>query len=169
MCPVRSNFLAMTALMILSAIACRRDASPSAATDKTPTTAMAESHPDTSATTGSADLTEPSKPLRHDGQPQLTEREKIEALIAALADLQGATFIRNGESHEPREAIEHMRRKWEWKKAEIRTAEDFIRLAATGSSMSGRPYAIRLADGREMASATWFRERLREIVERDGQ
>ncbi|HPF37618.1 MAG TPA: DUF5329 family protein [Phycisphaerae bacterium] len=169
MCPVRTNLVVIAVLLILSAVACRRDASPSAAPDKTPTSATTGSNRDTPAAAGSSDPTAPSDPPRRDAQPQMTERERIEALIAALADLRGASFIRNGESHDTREAIEHMRRKWEWKTAEIQTAEDFIRLAATGSSMSGRPYTIRFADGREIASATWFRERLAEIVERDGR
>lgn len=93
----------------------------------------------------------------------LTENEKIEALIAALAGLKDATFIRNGSAHNVDEAVEHMRMKWSWKKDEITTADDFIRIAATGSSLSGKPYTIRFADGHEELSADWFRARLKEI------
>lgn len=92
-----------------------------------------------------------------------TETEKIEALIAALAELKDAAFIRNGEPHDVDAAVEHMRRKWAWKKREIHTAEDFIRIAATSSSVSGDAYLIRFADGRETPSAEWFRKRLSEI------
>lgn len=102
-----------------------------------------------------------------DASSSLSEDDKIEALIAALAELKDATFIRNGESHDVAEAIEHMRRKWNWKAAEIKTAEDFIRIAATGSSMSGKPYVIRFADGRETPSGEWFRKKLADITQAD--
>jgi hypothetical protein len=42
----------------------------------------------------------------------------------------------------------------------LQTADDFIRLCATGSSMSGKPYLIRFADGHTEPSAQWLRERL---------
>lgn len=93
----------------------------------------------------------------------LSELEKIEALIAALAELKDATFIRNGEPHDVTEAIAHMRRKWEWKKDEIATADDFIRIAASRSSTTGTPYRIRFAESREIDAADWFRARLAEI------
>ena len=36
----------------------------------------------------------------------IPEARKIEALIQAVADLQGAVFIRNGTEHAPKEAAE---------------------------------------------------------------
>ena len=95
----------------------------------------------------------------------LSETEKIEALIAALGGLEGVVFIRNGTEHGAREAVEHIRRKWAWKKDEIATAGDFIRIAASGSSTSGDPYRIRLADGTEMTTEVWFRRELAWIEE----
>jgi Family of unknown function (DUF5329) len=92
----------------------------------------------------------------------LTEDEKIEALILALKQLVGAKFIRNGKAHTVDEAIEHMRTKWEWKKSEIKTAEDFIRVAASQSSVSGDPYFIRFADGTQRQAGEWFRAQLDE-------
>lgn len=96
----------------------------------------------------------------------LNDSDKIETLITALTNLKDATFIRNGESHDVSEAIAHMRRKWEWKKDEIATVDDFIRVAASKSSTTGKPYRIRFADGREIDSAEWFRARLAEIESR---
>ena len=56
-----------------------------------------------------------------------------------------------------------MQRKWAWKKDEIATAEDFIRIAASGSSTSGDAYRIRLAGGVEMTTEKWFRRELARI------
>jgi Family of unknown function (DUF5329) len=73
-----------------------------------------------------------------------------------------ATFIRNGQSHTPREAIAHVRAKYEHFKAQIRTPEDFIRLAATQSLLSSRLYLIRTRDGKEMPLNAWLTDALRE-------
>jgi len=53
-----------------------------------------------------------------------------------------------------------MRKKWEWKKTEIKTAQDFITIAGSKSSVSGEPYLIRLSDGTEMKLEEWFRKQL---------
>lgn len=90
----------------------------------------------------------------------LTEAAKIERLIKTVAALEGAVFIRNGKEYTPAEAAEHMRNKWEWKAKDITTAEDFIRIAATKSSISGKSYMIRFDDGREVSSGAFLQEEL---------
>ena len=90
-----------------------------------------------------------------------TETRRIEALITAVGRLEGATFLRNGSEHTAAEAADHLRLKWKNAGKRVRTAEDFIRYCATQSSMSGRKYRIRLADGRELDSADWFTAELR--------
>jgi len=92
--------------------------------------------------------------------PELSENDKIERLIRSFQELSGATFVRNGKAHTTAEAITHLRRKWHWKRSSIKTAEDFIRIAGSQSSRSGRPYLIRMADGTEMKSEQWFRKQL---------
>ncbi len=94
------------------------------------------------------------------GNGALSESEKIEMLIESLKALDGAVFIRNGREHTVEEAIDHMRGKWRWKKSEIKTAEDFIDIAATKSSISGEFYLIKLSDGTTVKSGDWFREQL---------
>jgi len=84
------------------------------------------------------------------------EAQKIEALIQAVAALQGAVFIRNGTEHTPAEAAEHLRLKWRNAGKRVKTAPDFIQHCATGSSMSGKPYEIRLKDGRTVLSRDWL-------------
>jgi len=88
---------------------------------------------------------------------------EIDALIVAIGKLEGATFLRNGEAHTVTEAVNHLQMKRRKAGSRITSAEDFITYCATGSSLSGKPYRIRLADGTEVASADFFRARLREI------
>jgi hypothetical protein len=95
----------------------------------------------------------------------LTEEDKIEQLISAIAELQGATFIRNGAEHTAAEAADHLRMKWRAAGDEIATAEQFIEAIASKSSTSGQPYQIRMADGEVMEAGEFLRKRLGEINE----
>jgi hypothetical protein len=94
--------------------------------------------------------------------PTVADRE-IDALIASVGALKGASFIRNGDAHTAVDAASHLQLKRRKAGRRIKTAEDFISLCATRSSLSGKPYQIRLANGTTVASADFLRARLREI------
>jgi hypothetical protein len=95
--------------------------------------------------------------------PAMTEKAKIEALIAAVEALPDAKFIRNGSEHDAAAAADHLRLKWRNAGKRVATAEDFIRYCATESSLTGRRYRIRFADGREVDSAEFFNAALARI------
>jgi len=86
----------------------------------------------------------------------IPEAQKIEALIQAVADLQGAVFIRNGTEHTPKEAAEHLRLKWKNAGRRVKTAPEFIQYCASGSSLSGKAYEIRLQGGRTVPAGAWL-------------
>ena len=65
-------------------------------------------------------------------------------------------FIRNGREHTAQAAVAHMQRKYEHFKDEIKSPEDFIRLTATKSLMTGKPYRIKTSDGMELSSEKWL-------------
>ena len=88
------------------------------------------------------------------------EQRKIEYLIAAVATLPGATFIRNGTAYDGPAAAAHLRLKLRNAGDRIVSADDFIRTCASASSMSGRPYLIRYADGRVVTAESFLRDRL---------
>jgi hypothetical protein len=90
------------------------------------------------------------------------EAAKIEYLITSVGELQQAQFIRNGTAHDGASAANHLRRKLKAAGSRIRTADDFIRLCASASSMTGAPYRIRFFDGREIDTSDYFREKLDE-------
>ena len=94
------------------------------------------------------------------GELPADEGRLIEALIARVAGMSDAAFIRNDRSYDAATAAEFLRRKWRRHADEVRSVEDFIERVASGSSTTGMPYRIRLADGRELPCAAVLREEL---------
>jgi len=90
------------------------------------------------------------------------ENRKIAYLIASIENMKGAKFIRNGTEHDGKEAAEHLRSKLKSAGGKVKNADDFIRLCASRSIISGKYYTIRLSDGRIIGSEQYFREKLRE-------
>ncbi|MHB8910387.1 MAG: DUF5329 family protein [Syntrophales bacterium] len=88
------------------------------------------------------------------------ETAKIDALIHAVETLEGAKFIRNGQEYGARAAADHLRLKLRTAGDRVKTADDFIRLCASQSSLSGKKYRIRFADGTTEDAETFFRKRL---------
>ena len=112
------------------------------------------------AATASTTASSGTVPARQVG---LSEAAKIQALIRTVEKSDGLVFIRNGSAHQPAQAASHLRLKWKKAGKRVRTAEDFIRYCATGSSVSGKPYRIRFADGQIEDSAVYFHAQLRRI------
>ncbi len=84
---------------------------------------------------------------------------ELEAVIGYLLGYvknSEVVFIRNRKEHTAHEAEDHMRKKYEHFKEKIRTPEDFIQFAGTKSLLSGRPYRVRLKNGRTMLSQKWL-------------
>ena len=89
------------------------------------------------------------------------EKKKIEFLISSVENLKGAIFIRNGSEHDGKAAAEHLRMKLKNAGSYVKTADDFIRLCASKSYITGRPYMIRLSNGKTIKSEEYFREKLK--------
>jgi Family of unknown function (DUF5329) len=86
--------------------------------------------------------------------------ESIQYLLDYVAK-SDATFLRNGQTHTPQEAVDHIKAKYEHFKNEIKTPEDFIRLSASKSLLTGQPYLVRTKDGKEMQLSAWLTEALK--------
>jgi len=93
--------------------------------------------------------------------PPAAARE-IEGLIAALG-ASGCDFQRNGSWYPAKKAEQHLRRKYDYlrERDKVATAEQFIALAGTRSSMSGRAYSVRCPGKPVVDSAAWLQGRLR--------
>lgn len=98
--------------------------------------------------------------------PNPAEAQKIEQLIASVEGLREAKFIRNGTAYDANKAAEHLRLKLREAGSRVANAEDFIRLCAARSSVSGRPYEIAFDDGRRVTSEAFLRGRLKELEAR---
>jgi hypothetical protein len=90
------------------------------------------------------------------------EIKKIDFLISSVENLKGTKFIRNGSEYTGKEAAEHLRMKLKNAGKRVQTAEDFIRLCASKSYISGKPYMVRTSDGKSIKSEEYFREKLKE-------
>jgi len=96
----------------------------------------------------------------------LSETQRIEALIRSVEALPNARFVRNDAAHDASKAGEHLRLKLRESRGRCKTAEDFIRVCASGSSVSRKPYQIRFADGTVQSSEAFLRARLKELEKR---
>ncbi len=94
-------------------------------------------------------------------QKPLSEEEKITYLIRCVEQLNNATFIRNGVSHNAKAAAAHLRMKHEKAGKRIKTVEQFIDKVASQSSITGTPYQIVFSDGTRTDAKTFYQNCLR--------
>jgi hypothetical protein len=88
------------------------------------------------------------------------EKEKIEYLVSHIESMKDATFVRNGKEYDARTAALFLRGKWQTNKDKVRTAEDFIESIASRSSTTGKPYSIRMKNGKEIECGDYLRKTL---------
>lgn len=89
-------------------------------------------------------------------------KQEITHLLDAVGH-PGCKFERNGTWHDPQAARSHLQDKYNYleKKHLVSSAEDFIKGAATASSMSGRAYRVRCDGGPAVDSGPWLTDELR--------
>ena len=109
----------------------------------------------------SSEAPAPPQPVAPSPTPAEDVAAAIEHLLATIASSE-LVFVRNGDEHTGAAAAGHIRKKREHYAKEIKTAEDFIAKAATKSELSGKPYAVKLADGKRVPLAEWLGARLAE-------
>jgi uncharacterized protein YlzI (FlbEa/FlbD family) len=94
----------------------------------------------------------------------LNEEERITVLIESIRETpEGTHFIRNGKAYSVTDAVSHLNLKHSKTKSRVKTAEEFIKHVASGSSVSGEEYLIRYPDGTTVTAATFFMEKLRKL------
>jgi hypothetical protein len=74
-------------------------------------------------------------------------------------------FSRNGSWYTSKEARVHLQRKLEYliEKGEITSAEQFIEVGATKSSMSGKAYWVQCPGSAQIDSGTWLTGQLKQL------
>ena len=91
-------------------------------------------------------------------------RAEVDALLARL-EASACEFNRNGSWHSAAEAKPHLLRKLAYleDRGAVQTAEQFIDLAASNSSMTGEPYLVRCAGGAPVQSRVWLSAQLKAL------
>ena len=84
--------------------------------------------------------------------------KEIQHLLGYIKD-SSCTFIRNGKAYDGKSASAHVLKKYKYLKNRIRHTDDFIRYAATESSISGKPYLVK-CQGNEIPLADWLKAEL---------
>jgi hypothetical protein len=92
------------------------------------------------------------------------EAAKIRHLIVSVETLKGSQFLRNGRAYDAKAAADHLRLKLKTAGDRVKTADDFIRLCGSRSSLSGEKYRIRFADGTTVDSEVFFRKKLKSFA-----
>lgn len=88
------------------------------------------------------------------------EQARIDFLLRHVETSKGLSFIRNGKAHAAQDAAKHLRRKLDYAGERIQTAEQFIKHAASESSVTGRNYKIRLPDGSTVNASDYLNKQL---------
>ena len=87
------------------------------------------------------------------------EQARIDWLLMEIGNSH-ATFIRNGKEYDAEKAVSHLKSKLLFAGRRVQTVRQFITGVASHSQESGKPYEIRLPDGRQMPMEAWLLERL---------
>ena len=89
-------------------------------------------------------------------------KQEVEHLFTHL-ETSGCQFNRNGSWYSSREAVAHLRKKYDYlaSKNLLTTSESFIEKAATESSVSGKPYQVKCEGQAVVLSSVWFSNELK--------
>lgn len=99
--------------------------------------------------------------LAHASPTPAPIRVEIDALLARLQS-SGCQFDRNGSWYSASDAKDHILRKLEYieGKSGIQSTEQFIELAASKSSSSGKPYHVKCGTDAAVESQQWLSKQL---------
>lgn len=100
-------------------------------------------------------------------QATSTARVEIDSLLARL-QASGCQFNRNGSWYSSSEARDHLLRKLDYLegRGNIQSTEQFIQLAASTSSSSGKAYLVRCGNDTAEPSQQWLSRELANLRQR---
>lgn len=81
--------------------------------------------------------------------------------LLKYVELSNCIIERNGSRHAGKEAVDHIRKKYDYFRDKIKSTEDFIDYAAAKSTMSGKPYHVSCAGAPIVSAKAWLLEELR--------
>ena len=87
------------------------------------------------------------------------QKAEVQHLLTYLKN-SGCQMKRNGSTHDALEAVEHIKKKYDYYKDDIKTTEDFIERSSSRSSLSGRAYQVLCPRKETRPTADWLKEEL---------
>lgn len=90
-----------------------------------------------------------------------TSETEVKHLVASIKQ-SNCDFLRNGKTYTAEQAAEHILKKYKYYEDDITSAETFIKLAATKSALSGKPYQIDCKGKQLEATSAWLLNELDE-------
>ncbi|GLK65272.1 hypothetical protein F8A10_12290 [Paracoccus kondratievae] len=102
-------------------------------------------------------------PAQAEAPPPVVAQE-IEALLDSI-ESSGCRFNRNGTWYAAEKVRPHLQTKLDYiaKRGKLTSTEQFIDLAASKSSVSGKPYLIQCGSDPEQASRAWLLQKLKAL------
>jgi len=87
------------------------------------------------------------------------KRKEVQHLLDFVKN-SDCVMNRNGSRHKTVDAVNHIQRKYNHFRREIHSTEDFIRLSATKSTMSGKYYTVKCPGYKQQQTRTWLLKEL---------
>ena len=92
------------------------------------------------------------------GYASVNKSSEIQYLLSYI-ETSHCTFVRNGSSHDAINARAHIEKKYNYLRSRISSTEEFIRHAATKSSISGKYYKV-ICSGKDYLVGQWLNKEL---------
>lgn len=86
----------------------------------------------------------------------LADSEKEITHLLNFVATTSCQYERNGDIHTGSEAVEHIKKKYDYFREDIETTEDFIKYSATKSKISGSHYKIHCPNQATIHSSSWL-------------
>ena len=87
------------------------------------------------------------------------QKAEVAHLLLFVANT-NCVVIRNGDEHKGPEAVKHIKKKYKHFKKKIDSTEDFIRLSASKSTMSGKAYQVKCPTLEVITTEQWLLKEL---------
>ena len=87
------------------------------------------------------------------------QKKEVEHLLAFVEN-SDCLMNRNGSKHRGEKAVKHIKKKYHYFVDDIKNTKDFIKYAASKSTMSGKYYQVNCPDKKPMATKDWLFDEL---------
>jgi len=93
-------------------------------------------------------------------------QSEINHLLAYLENSE-CQFERNGKIHSGKDTVDHVKKKYNYFKGKIDSAEKFIEYSATKSTLSGKYYMVLCKDKPKIKTQDWLLQELKNYRSKD--